>query len=468
MPRVTQESVERQHSAIESLLRTAPDGLDASSIVGLVSSTLGRDVQRRVLNRWLEALVRTGRIRRKGSGRATRYFPGVLETAPASAEGSEDDSGVPLTETGRNLVALLRAESSARPAIGYREHVIRDHAPGRMWHLPEAMRTKLRELGRTPDAASPPGTFARRHFDRFMLDLTCGSIALELEQPDYSRLEVQQLLEGGTPAQGKNATETQLILNHKRAIELLVDNEPPLGLDGRSLCNLHAALSDNLLADPANEGRLRTGGVVIPGSTLVPLADAESLAAMFELLLERVAAIPDPFEQSFFLLLQLPYLHPFAGVNDAVARIAANIPLVRANLCPLSFIGVSRDLYLDGMRAYVGYQKSQLLREVFAWAYERSCAQFRAAEPRVVAPDPIRLRYRAQLHAVVREVVVERAVVDEAALRAWGERSGVAAEDVQPFAEVAALLLKSLHEGGIGRYGISRQEYERWRRARDA
>lgn len=38
--------------------------------------------------------------------------------------------------------------------------------------------------------------------------------------------------------------------------------------------------------------------------------------------------------------VHLPYLQPFEDVNKRVSRLAANIPFIRHNLCPLSFIDV--------------------------------------------------------------------------------------------------------------------------------
>jgi len=344
----------------------------------------------------------------------------------------------------------------------YRDHVIRDYVPGQTAHLSPQLRSRLHLIGRTRDAGSPPGTFARRNIDRFLLDLTCGSVALQVEAPSYSRLEVQQLLAGGAIDATKPAIETQLILNHQRAIELLTDAEAPLGLDAASLCNLHAALSENLLGDPSDEGRLRTRGELLAGTTLVPIDDAATLAAMFELLLERVRAIPDPFEQSFFLLLQIPYLYPFVALNDAVARLTANIPLLRANLCPITFAEVPYDLYSDGVQANLEYQKTTLLRDVFAWAYTQSCARFGAGRVQEVEPDAIRLRYRAELQAVVRAIVADGLVASEAWLARWGELNGVAADDSAAFVERARELLAGLHEGSVARYGISRAEFERW------
>lgn len=462
MPRASRVDVERQYRAIESIVAAQVEGIDAASILSMAGESLGRPIDRRVLNRWLESLVASGRILRKGAGRQTRYHPGIVGVSadPENAAGGADQPT--LTAMSHELIALLRREKGTRPAMPYRDHVIRDYIPSQTWHLSSALRTRLRETGRTPDAASPPGTFAQRHFDRLLLDLTCGSVALELESPSYSRLEVQQLLEGGAIDASKSATEAQLIFNHKRAIELLVDRESPLALDAGSLCNLHAALSDNLLSDIPDEGRLRTRGAVLAESSLVPIGDAGALAGMFDLLLERVAAIPDPFEQAFFVLLQIPYLHPFVALNDAVARLAVNIPLLRANLSPMTWEGVPRSFYREGVLGYFEYQKSYALRDVFAWGYERSCARFGAGVVQAVSPDPIRLRYRRALHAVVREAVVERVVPDESWLARWAELQGVAADDLAAFVAQALALLSALHEGALWRYGITREEFEGW------
>ncbi|MBW2327942.1 MAG: hypothetical protein JRF45_16035 [Deltaproteobacteria bacterium] len=52
-----------------------------------------------------------------------------------------------------------------------------------------------------------------------------------------------------------------------------------------------------------------------------------------------------------FVTIHLPYLQPFEDVNKRVSRLAANIPLIHHNLCPLSFVDVPEDLYVNGLLA---------------------------------------------------------------------------------------------------------------------
>src|SRR5260221_6761516 len=105
----------------------------------------------------------------------------------------------------------------------------------------------------------------------------------------------------------------------------------------------------------------------------IPRAIPQLIEEMFELLLAKAAAITDPYEQAFFLMVQLPYLQPFEDVNKRTSRLAANIPLIKKNFCPLSFIDVPEETYIEGLLGVYELNRIELLRELFLWAYERSC-----------------------------------------------------------------------------------------------
>ena len=122
----------------------------------------------------------------------------------------------------------------------------------------------------------------------------------------------------------------------------------------------------------------------------------------FEQILDTASAIADPFEQSFFVLVQLPYLQPFDDVNKRVSRLAANIPLLKWNLSPLSFIDVPQDIYTEGLLGVYELNRTQLLRDVFLLACERSAARYAAVRQSLGEPDPFRMQHRENLREVVR------------------------------------------------------------------
>ena len=80
-----------------------------------------------------------------------------------------------------------------------------------------------------------------------------------------------------------------------------------------------------------------------------PLAVPQLIDEIFNKILSTASAISDPYEQAFFIIVHLPYLKPFEDVNKRVSRLAANIPLIQHNLCPLSFLDVPEDQYINGL-----------------------------------------------------------------------------------------------------------------------
>jgi len=116
-----------------------------------------------------------------------------------------------------------------------------------------------------------------------------------------------------------------MILNHKAAIEFLADNIDEIGFDPRTILSFHAILSSDLLSDPAASGRLRHLPVAIGGSCFQPLIGPQIIEECFQSLLVKAAAIRDPFEQAFFVVVHIPYLQPFDDVNKRVSRLAAKM-----------------------------------------------------------------------------------------------------------------------------------------------
>ena len=111
-----------------------------------------------------------------------------------------------------------------------------------------------------------------------------------------------------------------MILNHKDAIEFLVDDAGSIGFDRHTIRSLHALLADNLLPDPRAAGRLRHIGVRIKDSVFHPLETPALIEECFDQILATASAVSDPFEQAIFVLVQLPYLQPFDDVNKRVSR----------------------------------------------------------------------------------------------------------------------------------------------------
>jgi len=448
---------------VQAALRDHPAGLALRELEARLTGVASRRSLQRKLNGW----QRKGLVRAVGIRRGHRYLLAsplgpVVATAVASAKAtlsSTDDDGVPLSTAGSELRAMVKRPMADRAPIGYQREFLDGYTPGVTQYLMESLRRHLHELGRTPDDQRPAGTYARDILNRLLIDLSWSSS--RLEGNTYSLLDTKELIEHGTAAPGKDAKETQMILNHKAAIELLVDSAEEVGVNRYTITNLHALLADNLLDQPAYAGRLRDTPIGISASTYIPTAIPQLISEMFELLLTKAAAIRDPFEQSLFLMVQLPYLQPFVDVNKRTSRLAANIPLIKSNLVPLSFIDVPGPVYIDGLIGVYEHTRVELLRDVFMWAYERSCRRYKTVRDSLPEPDRFRLKYRDALIEVVGEIV-RRGLKPTAEEIAALAVPLVLPEDLEQFRDLVLVEIARLHEGNIARFRLRPNEFRRW------
>ena len=431
----------------------------ASASIDEIGGALDHAIPRRTLQRRIALLVSENRLipESEGRGRCYRLPPPERDAVtPKPVTG-----GIRYSPDAEAIRAHVALPISSRKPVGYDRAFLDRYRPNESFYLTAEIRAYLASLGAVPDVRLPPGTYVRQVLNRLLIDLSWNSS--RLEGNTYSLLETERLLEFGENAEGRDAREAQMILNHKAAIELLVEAGPDIGFNRYTICNLHALLSENLLSDPQACGRVRSKGVGITGTVFQPLHGPQVIDECFEQVLHTADAVEDVFEKAFFVMVHLPYLQPFEDVNKRVSRLAANIPLIRANFCPLSFVDVPEQDYTRGILGVYELTRVELLRDVFVWAYERSCARYSAVRQSLGEPDPFRLRYRQELADMVAAVV--RGRLDKKAAGSLIQR--IASEkakgsDRSRLIEVAETELMALHEGNIARYRLRRSEYQAW------
>lgn len=454
---------------IEQIISEYPEGIGISALERALTPHL-RTVNRRTLQRRLKRLQQENRITAEGESIALVYKRGPGKGVPAGLPGAEAissgqaESYIPVSPEGAQIRDLVRQPLMRRKPVGYQRSFLADYQPGVTFYLSESLRAQFHEMGRTPVSERVAGTYAREILNRLLIDLSWASS--RLEGNTYSRLDTQNLIEFGRVAEGKDILETQMILNHKAAIEMLVTEADQIGFNPFTFFNLHAILSENLLSDENACGRLRRRPVEISGSVFLPLAMPQVLEDCFRLMLQKAAAIPDPFEQAFFVMVQLPYLQPFEDVNKRVSRLSANIPLIRNNLCPLSFIDVPEKAYVEGTLGVYECNRVDLLRDLFVWAYERSCQRYLAITQTMAEPDPLRIRYREALIKAVQVVVRDKMLTSEQNIRDLTDEL-VLEDDRQAFCKMVLDAIEHLHEGSVARYRLKLSEFQAWQQARD-
>ena len=448
---------EKDLETIASLLATQPRAWRIGEIEKALESR-DQAFNRRTLQRRLSRLAKAGRILITGTRSATRY----QAIAPAKKT-IDPQSGIHLSVHAQGVQDQVSRPISFRKPIGYQRSFIDSYQPGVTWYLPENTREHLIDKGRCFSIDTTTGTYFRQILNRLLIDLSWASS--RLEGNTYSLLETERLIAFGETAPGRAPFETQMVLNHKAAIEFLVETIDKNKFHRRIILNLHALLSDNLLGNPAASGRLRNIPVGVAKSVYEPLAVPQLIEEIFARILNTVTAISDPFEQAFFFLVHLPYLQPFEDVNKRVSRLAANMPLIQHNLCPLSFVDVPEDLYMNGLLGIYELNRVELLRDVFVWSYERSCDRYDVVRHTLGEPDPFRLRYRDALIDCIGKIVRQAGRANQSDIdKALEQMAGdlVEAPDRRQFISVAKEEIAALHEGNFARYRIRPSEFDAW------
>lgn len=396
---------EETREAVESVVRRHPDGIAVRDILAVLPAA----VAERTVQNHLKQLIALGRVVRQGERRGARYRPTPLP----------EEGGIVLSAAGQSIVRYVWQAATARQPAGYDRSFLDNYRPNVSTYLTMEERAHLAAIGRPRIAEQPAGTYARQILDRLLIDLAWNSS--RLEGNTYSLPDTRRLIELGELAKGHAQLEAQMILNHKDAIEFLVRDVAEIGFNRYTILNLHALLAHNLLADPSATGRLRHIAVGIESSVFHPLEVPQLIEECFDQALATAEAIADPFEQAFFMMVQLPYLQPFDDVNKRVSRLAANIPLIQGNLSPLSFADLPRQTYVEAMLGVYELRRVDLLKDLFIWAYERSAARYAAIRQSLGEPDPFRLRYRAELREVIAAVIRAQASRKAAAAQIRGQ-----------------------------------------------
>lgn len=474
--RKSQAAVSEERATALSVIRGAGMPLSRDQIREAYAKRTNRPIAYGTVKARLEELVEAGLLRRTPDGQRPLMYELITvseetgaqtddpgETGLPSVKVEHAESGIPLSEQAQKALRMIRRPRSEREPVTYDVDLLRNYNPGQSWYLTSAERVRLYELGRTTSMGQPAGTYARDIMQRLVIDLSWSSS--RLEGLKYSRIDTEELLSSASAPSGVSDRDRQIILNHKAAIEFMVEEAGEIGFNRYTIMNIHGLLSENLLDSRNDEGALRRRGVIVGSSVYTPTAIPQVIEECFDQILSKADAIPDPIEQAFFMMVHIPYLQPFMDVNKRTSRLAANISLIRANLCPLSFVDVEESVYTEGTLAVYENSDTSLLRDVFVWAYERSCAQFKVLRAAMGEPNPIRLNYRNELRELVRDVVRSLSWPTDAALQIRAKELEVPDIDRNAFVLEARQELRSLCTNILARYSLRKSEYDQWAEA---
>lgn len=441
------------------------DAMEAFSSDGVldVSSTQlieKIDVSPATLKRHLYQLVKAGRLRKSGKARATRYrLPQAAATAKAqlstpltmAVATAAPKLTIPMSQSGSGLLSYLQQPLGTRPPVGYQKSFVDQYRPNETSLLPQDLADELYKQGRL-SGQLPAGTYARKVLEHLLIDLSWSSSRLEGNR--YSLLATEELFQSELEASDPDAV---MLLNHKRAIEFLVDAVPEYGLSNALVCNLHSILMRDLLSDPRGLGEVRSKIVNISDTTYVPTHVKAVLQEMLNKILVSARHVKNPIESAFFLWVNVAYLQPFEDGNKRTSRLAANIPFMLYNCAPLSFTDTDPQDYAYAMMGIYERQDVSLAVDLFAWTYRRSIQKYGAVVQAMGAPDPFRLKCRRHLDASIQAIVGRGETLAHVLTTI-----DIAETDKEAFTKLLTEELAALTPNNCARYGITMKVVGRW------
>lgn len=421
--------------AIVALVNGAAKPLSAPEILqGLRSGK--HDLSPATLARRLERLVSERHVAREGKARATRY----------SKDTYHDYFAVPPTK---------------RPTVAYRPDILAGYTPNETAWLSDEQKQKLEEAGggRHLEAS----TYSRAISQKLLVDLSYGSSSLEGNT--YSYLDTQILIEFGQAAEGKDRDETTMILNHKEAINYLIDHIDDIEVAPNEIKTFHALLSRGLSnMDPRDVGNVRRTPVHhIGGSAYVPLAMPQRIEDELATIAAKAKEIENPHEQSLFLMAFVSYLQAFHDVNKRTSRLVCNVPLLKAGHAPLSFMEMDKTAYVKGLLAFYELNRSDFITDAYVDGYVKSAARYDAYTGRSKAVIDIEFKRRNDIFNTVKDYVKKVGGGDAPASVDEFVRARFSADDDETKTLLVGRveeIVGSLSGGNHMAYGIGKDEFE--------
>lgn len=253
-----------------------------------------------------------------------------------------------------------------RKKVSYNPLFIRNYIPNKTYFFEKKNLEKLEKSIQDLPIDTDFYKTNKRFLEILLIDLSFASSYLEWNT--YSYLDTEVLLKYSEINKEKTSEETQMILNHKKAIEYMIYYKKELDFNKHAFFEIHSLLGEKLLLKD-ELWIIRNKIVEIWWSTYKPLDNKFKLDEEFEIFLEKLNQIKNPFEQSLFIMIFIPYFQLFLDINKRTSRIMWNLPLIKYNLPVLSLIQLEKKRYILAILAIYELNDTSLLQKLWTENY---------------------------------------------------------------------------------------------------
>ena len=200
----------------------------------------------------------------------------------------------------------------------------------------------------------------RKEMERLGGDLSWKSS--QIEGNTYSLLETERLLKDKQTASGKTKDEAIMLLNHKDALDFVLDVPDYLKeLSVHRIEDIHSILTKELEVDR----NIRHRRVGITGTNYRPLDNEFQIREALEDTCTLVNGKDNVFEKALLTLVLLSYIQAFVDGNKRTARITSNGILIANGYCPISFRTVDSIDYKKAMIMFYEQNNIAAFKKIF-------------------------------------------------------------------------------------------------------
>ena len=200
----------------------------------------------------------------------------------------------------------------------------------------------------------------RKEMERLGIDLSWKSS--QIEGNTYSLLETERLLKEKQTASGKTKEEAVMLLNHKDALDFILDVPDYLkNLTVARIEEIHALLTKEL----GVARNIRHRRVGITGTNYAPLDNEFQIREALEDTVTLINGKTNIFEKALLALVLLSYIQAFTDGNKRTARIVSNGILIANGYCPISFRTVDSVDYKKAMLMFYEQNNIAAFKRIF-------------------------------------------------------------------------------------------------------
>ncbi|MBI1267159.1 MAG: cell filamentation protein Fic [Cryomorphaceae bacterium] len=205
----------------------------------------------------------------------------------------------------------------------------------------------------------------QKELERLAIDLSWKSS--QIEGNTYSLLETERLLRDKLTADGKTKAEATMLLNHKEALDFILEHPDYLEpIQISRIEDIHSILMKDLEV----ERNIRTHRVGISGTNYKPLDNEHQIREAMQAMCELANSMQSVFEKALLLLVLLSYIQAFDDGNKRTSRIVSNACLIHNNHCPISFRTIDSVEYKKAMLLFYEQNNISAFKTIFIQQFE--------------------------------------------------------------------------------------------------